>query len=590
MGSLEQIVCGGAQGLIFIIHIMMKLSIYKRIRKGALAAVISMVLAAGSLSGCASPESDEEKAADTVSEVPAGTSKDTASETGADATLTGTEESVAGTDDTAEKEKKEMEELFKSIKPAKIVKEIGDHNPVMTQRFGADPYALVYDGRVYLYMTGDDPMYDADGKLKENNYSNIYTINVISSADLVNWTDHGCVYAASDKGQATWGANSWAPAAAYKNINGKDKFFLYFANNGNGIAVLEGDTPYGPFTDPINGPLISRQTPTCAEVAWLFDPAVLMDDDGSAYIYFGGGVPTPDMASNPGTARVAKLGSDMISLDGDPIPIENVKYLFEDSGINKINGTYYYSYCSNFSMTPEAVKELGYENGEIVTMKSDNPMGPFEPANPVLKNPQFFFGWGGNNHHCMFEFNGTWYIAYHSRILEEKMEMNGGYRSTNIDVINFDENGAPAASKGTRAGVSQVGTLNPYDTVSAVTLGNAAGIKTTQYGETAIKYGSGDMILTGIQDGSWTGVYGADFGNDGAKTLKFMVRGNGSGAVRISLDKLSAAAIGYVKVEKPGSDFAEVSVTFDEPITGVHDLYFIYAGGDYELLSWKFEK
>ena len=76
----------------------------------------------------------------------------------------------AGTDDTAEKEKKEMEELFKSIKPAKIVKEIGDHNPVMTQRFGADPYALVYDGRVYLYMTGDDPMYDADGKLKENNY------------------------------------------------------------------------------------------------------------------------------------------------------------------------------------------------------------------------------------------------------------------------------------------------------------------------------------------------------------------------------------------------------------------------------------
>ena len=29
------------------------------------------------------------------------------------------------------------------------------NNPVMTQRFGADPYALVYDGRVYLYMTGD---------------------------------------------------------------------------------------------------------------------------------------------------------------------------------------------------------------------------------------------------------------------------------------------------------------------------------------------------------------------------------------------------------------------------------------------------
>ena len=119
-----------------------------------------------------------------------------------------------------------MEELFKEIEIAKAVKPLTDHNPLMTQRFGADPYALVYDGRVYIYMTGDTPMYEADGSLKENNYSNIYTINIISSADLVNWTDHGTVYAASSKGQATWGTNSWAPAAAYKNIDGKDKFFL----------------------------------------------------------------------------------------------------------------------------------------------------------------------------------------------------------------------------------------------------------------------------------------------------------------------------------------------------------------------------
>ena len=35
----------------------------------------------------------------------------------------------------------------------------------------------------------------------ENDYSNIYKINVISSVDLVNWTDHGSVYAASKNGQ-----------------------------------------------------------------------------------------------------------------------------------------------------------------------------------------------------------------------------------------------------------------------------------------------------------------------------------------------------------------------------------------------------
>ncbi len=483
----------------------------------------------------------------------------------------------------------DYEKIFKEITLEKSVKNIMDRNPVMVQRFGADPYALVYGDRVYLYMTGDSLMYNADGTVKENNYSNIYTINVISSADLVNWTDHGTVYAASDKGAASWGANSWAPAAAYKNIDGKDKFFLYFANNGNGIAVLTSDTPYGPFTDPINKPLISRQTPTCAEVAWLFDPAVLMDDDGSAYIYFGGGIPTPDKASNPGTARVAKLADDMISLDGDPIPIENVPYLFEDSGINKINGTYYYSYCSNFSMTREAVKDLGFDQGTIIVMKSQDPMGPFELAGPVLNNPGFFFGRGGNNHHCMFEFKGEWYIAYHSRILEEALGIDGGYRSTNIDKINLTDEGMPTVSTGTRKGVAAVGTLDPYKEVSAVTIGNAAGIDTVQYGESAVKYGSGDMILTGIHDGSYSGVFEADFSGKKASKIVMSVRGNGNGAVKVALDLPGNAAIAYIPVDVSSDEFTDVSAELINVPEGVHSVYFVYSGEGYEVRSWKFE-
>ena len=165
----------------------------------------------------------------------------------------------------------------------KSLKKIGNANPVMTQRFGADPYAMVYEDRVYLYMTGDDFIYDETGEIKENNYSNIYTINVISSSDLVNWTDHGSVYAASEKGAASGGTNSWAPAAACREIDGKMKFFLYFANGGNGIAVLSSDSPTGPFTDPIQKPLVSRETPGCASVTWLFDPAVLVDGE-EAYL------------------------------------------------------------------------------------------------------------------------------------------------------------------------------------------------------------------------------------------------------------------------------------------------------------------
>lgn len=485
--------------------------------------------------------------------------------------------------------KVEFEKLFETVVPEKSYKGIGNHNPVMTQRFGADPYAMVYDGRVYLYMTCDEPMLDEKGDILENNYSNIYKINVISSADLVNWTDHGSVYAASQKGAATWGNNSWAPAAACKEIDGEMKFFLYFANSGNGIAVLTSDSPTGPFTDPLGEALISRETPTCAEVTWLFDPAVLMDDDGSAYIYFGGGIPSEDKADNPGTARVAKLGEDMISLDGDPIAIDNVSYLFEDSGINKINGTYYYSYCSNFSVPNEKAEEIGFYSGEIITMSSENPMGPFTLCGPVLKNPQYYFGRGGNNHHCMFEFEGQWYMSYHARLLEEAMGINKGYRSTNIDKVTFDEEGRIEMIQGTEAGVEQVKAFHPYERVNAATMGAMAGIETTQYGEESVACGSGEMIVTGIHDGSWIGIYGADFGTEGAKAFTVSARGNGTGCIKICVDSPDGEAVGYVELNLDNSpEFTDTTVQLAQKVTGKHDIYFVFCGENFELESWYF--
>ena len=508
----------------------------------------------------------------------------------------GITEDVESTGITAE----ELADYMHSLALQKSLKTIGNHNPVMTQRFGADPYAMVYDGRVYLYMTGDDPMYKADGKVLDNDYSNIDKICVISSADLVNWTDHGTVYAAGRNGQASWGNNSWAPAAAWKMIDGKPKFFLYFANNGNGIAVLTSDSPTGPFTDPIGGPLISRSTPNCNDVTWLFDPAVLIDDDGSAYIYVGGGIPQ-DKAANPGTARVAMLGEDMISLATDPVPIENVPYLFEDSGINRIGDKYYYSYCSNFSVTAEAEKELGFGGGEIVTMVSDDPMGPFTLSGSILKNPGAFFGAGGNNHHCIFEFEGSWYITYHARLLEQAMNLIGGYRSTNIDLLSFDEEGIPTATKGTQKGVPQVGYFDPYQTVSAATFGNMAGLDTVQYGEDAVKYGSGDMILTGVSEGSWLCVYGADFGDKGPSEFTIEVRRAANAedtdsicAVRVTQDKLFGsepfADISFADIMngEGGEEFSTITVPVDITVTGVHDIYMIFAGSGYEIKSWSF--
>lgn len=42
-------------------------------------------------------------------------------------------------------------------------KGVDDTNPLMTQRFGADPYAMVYRDRVYIYMTADVFEYNTDG-------------------------------------------------------------------------------------------------------------------------------------------------------------------------------------------------------------------------------------------------------------------------------------------------------------------------------------------------------------------------------------------------------------------------------------------
>ena len=108
-------------------------------------------------------------------------------------------------------------------------KDLSDHNPIMTQRFGADPYAMVYDGRVYVYMTHDVIERDQDGKISQNTYSTINSINCLSSDDMVHRTDHGWIQAGWSidngiGGITEWARNSWAPAVTYKKSTGKTGF------------------------------------------------------------------------------------------------------------------------------------------------------------------------------------------------------------------------------------------------------------------------------------------------------------------------------------------------------------------------------
>ncbi len=113
---------------------------------------------------------------------------------------------------------------------------------------------MEHDGRVYVYTTNDTQEWvdHVENGGESNNYGRINEINVWSSADLVNWTNHGPINAAGADGitraAANRPGNSWAPAAAAKDVDGDgdDEFFLYFANSAGGIWVLQGESPLGP--------------------------------------------------------------------------------------------------------------------------------------------------------------------------------------------------------------------------------------------------------------------------------------------------------------------------------------------------------
>ncbi|SHI13905.1 arabinoxylan arabinofuranohydrolase [Butyrivibrio fibrisolvens DSM 3071] len=455
---------------------------------------------------------------------------------------------------------------FQGITLTKGYKDLSNHNPCVTQKFSADPGAMEYNGRVYVYCTND-----GDQNLQnpaENTYGQITHINVMSSADMVNWTDHGSIDVAGRGGAASWATNSWAPCACHKKINGQEKFFLYFANSGGGIGVLTADSPTGPWKDPIGKALITRSTPNCSNVEWLFDPAVLVDDDGTGYLYFGGGVPS-GKSSNPQTHRVVKLGSDMTSLAGNPVTID-APWSFEDSGINKVGNTYYYTYCTNWNGGP-------YGNARIAYMTSSSPMGPFTYKGTCLNNPGDFFGTTGNNHHSIVTLNGQSYIFYHAEWLNKQMfGSQKGYRTTHVDTISFS-NGKINNAKGTLTGVSQVKNLDAFTKTSGATFAWQAGVNV---------YGTGDAIAA-YSRGDWSGVSGLNFGS-GATSVSLSVASKNGGVIRMTQDKPDGKVLGYLTIPATGDNltFTDVTCSFDK-ISGVKNVFFTMSD-DIVISSWQF--
>ena len=462
--------------------------------------------------------------------------------------------------------------MFTDPETLRSLKLPNHNNPLYTQRFGADPGMLAWNGRLYVYTTNDTVTYDENGAAQENTYSIIRSINCISSADLVNWTDHGAIPVAGADGAAVWASNSWAPCAAHKQIDGQDRFFLYFCNGGNGVSVLTADDPAGPWRDPLGHGLITRAVPNCANVLWLFDPAVFVDNDGTGYLFFGGGVPE-GMQADPGTIRCVQLGEDMISLAGEPQAV-HAPYVFEDSGINRIGDTYYYTYCSNFTT---AGNDMGITDGAIQYMTADHPMGPYTWRGEFFQNPGRFFGLGGNNHHSLITFKGEHYLAYHARSLEKGMGITGNYRSPHLNKLTVQPDGSLGMVTGDLEGVEQVEALDPYTRTPAATMARQAGITVS---------GHDDSVLLHAENGGWLHLKGVEL-KEGAARFTIFAGSEKGGAVKLCADTLTGGALCVAQVPAGGS-MTEITVEMSAA-QGVHDLYMIFAG-DVDAAWWQMER
>ena len=129
------------------------------------------------------------------------------------------------------------------------VKFISEGNPIVTDKFTADPAPMVHNGRLYLYVGHDEA--------EEGQDFNITEWLCYSTKDMKTWTDHGCVLKPTD---FSWGVGeAWA-----SQVVEKDGKFYYYTTvqadapyNSKVVGVAVSDSPTGPFIDARGTPLIT---------------------------------------------------------------------------------------------------------------------------------------------------------------------------------------------------------------------------------------------------------------------------------------------------------------------------------------------
>ncbi|KAF2968798.1 hypothetical protein GQX73_g4754 [Xylaria multiplex] len=374
----------------------------------------------------------------------------------------------------------------------------------------ADPDTEFYNGRYWVFPTSSYA------------YAQQTYLDAFSSLDLINWEKHENILTIKDVKWATKAV--WAPAP----ISRGGKYYLYFGANDiqegepergliGGIGVAVADKPEGPYIDAIGKPLIGEYH----NGAQPIDQDVFIDDDGQAYIFYGG----------HSHCNIAKLNEDMISIgqfdDGTSFKEITPEGYVEGTQMIKRNGKYYLMWSEGGWTGP---------NYSVSYAMSDSIMGPFTKLAKILEQDSAVAKGSGHNGVIHVPDTDIWYIIYHRRPLSET---DGNHRVLAYDRMYFNEDGTIAPIKmlvkdnfadGQAVGWKQYGVSWSVIDTRLTSSGEAAAMLDTNFGDLVY-----DATVSVPDSGVDAGLLfrTANVSNDLAQLNGYYAKVSGSGSVTL---------------------------------------------------------
>lgn len=210
----------------------------------------------------------------------------------------------------------------------------------------------------------------------------------------------------------------FAPDVAMKTEADGSRMYYLFPNDQEGgrqTLIAKSRRPDGPF-EVCNW---SKDNPYATEGVFGFDPAVLVDDDGRVYGYWG--FQTSYAAElDPETMCTVKEGAGIIK---DMIPggmEDDLFRFFEASSIRKIKDKYVLIYSR---WTKDGEFGMPVTNYTLAYAYGDAPLGPWTYGGTIIdgrgreidENGKVIASAtpSGNTHGSICEINGDWYVFYH---------------------------------------------------------------------------------------------------------------------------------------------------------------------------------